>query len=341
MHGKDLLSAGAAFGAAGDRAELRISKVCRRRCVFCCEARNLRSGGGFMPLAEACAIMKRLRSGGARHLTLLGGEPTVHPQFGRILRVARLLGYSVQVTTDGTGLADPAAAAALLPAIDELCLSVHWDGPELARAVTRLPSAFEAVERVFGNVGRHGRLKLFMCHTVICSLNARKAAGIAKYVFSRGRPGVYMLSQLIPWGSVRSSYGGLTVRLPEFARAARAAAGVIRANGARPVVSGAPFCALGPLAPFSNDLLFSPRLVLERGRSYLKENVLSVKKSAVPPLKRTRTVRCLGCALADRCAGVFKAYLDRFGDGELRPVAAAAAARILRGRPAAEGAAHG
>ncbi|MDA8132209.1 MAG: radical SAM protein [Elusimicrobia bacterium] len=332
MHGEDLLSAP---GAAGERAELRISKVCRRRCVFCCEARSLRSGGGFMPLAEACSIMKKLRSGGAGHLTLLGGEPTVHPQFGRILRIAKLLGYSVQVTTDGTGLADPAAAARLLPDIDELCLSVHWNEEGLARAVTRMPSAFSTVEKVFSNVERFGKLKLFMCHTVVCSLNSGRTADIAKYVFSRGRPGVYMMSQLIPWGNVRSSYGSLTVRLPDFARAVRSAAGTIRANGARLVVSGAPFCALGPLAPFSNDLLFSPRLVLERGRSYLKENVLSVKKSVVPPLKRTRTERCSGCALADRCAGVFGAYLDRFGDGELRPIPAAAAARILRARPAA------
>lgn len=313
---------------AGERAELRISKTCRRNCVFCCEARGMRSGAGFMPLAEAGAIMKSLRRGGTRHLTLIGGEPTIHPDFHRVTRIAKLLGFTVQVTTDGTGLAEPARAAEVLADVDELCLSVHWHAPALARAITRLPSAFAATEAAFANIARYGRLKLFMCHTVLCSRNIGGAAAVVRYALSKGRPDVYMLSQLIPWGRGRSMYGGLASTMTELARALPPVKKLLDGAGARLLVSGVPFCVLGRWGRFSNDYNFTPRLVLERGGDAARKGALSAKKTLLPPLDRVKPAKCAACLLFDRCGGAFRGYLEKYGDGELRPVTAAAAARL-------------
>lgn len=318
---------------AGDRAELRISKTCRRNCVFCCEARGMRSGAGFMPLAEAGAIMKSLKAGGTRHLTLIGGEPTIHPDFHRVTRIAKLLGFTVQVTTDGTGLAAPARAAEVLADVDELCLSVHWHTPELARTITRLPSAFADTEAAFGNIKRFGRLKLFMCHTVLCSRNIGSAGEIAAYALSKGRPGVYMLSQLIPWGRGRSLYGGLSSTMTELVRALPGVKRRLDSAGARLLVSGVPFCALGKWGKFSNDRNFTPRLVLERGGDAARKDALSAKKTLLPPLDRIKPEKCAGCRLSGVCGGAFRGYLEKYGDGELRPVTAAAAAGLLGARP--------
>lgn len=319
----------AAGGRAGERAELRISKTCRRKCVFCCEAGGMLSGARFMPLAEAVAVMKGLKKSGTRHITLIGGEPTIHPDFQRILRAAKLLGYAVQVTTDGTGLADASRARKILADIDELCLSVHWHNEELARGVTRLKSAFSDTEAAFANIRRFGSLKLFMCHTVLCSLNLAQAAGIAEYIFSKSRPDVFMLSQLIPWGRGRSLYDGLAVRMTDMARALPPVKRLLDRNGARLLVSGVPFCVLGAWSRFSNDLKFSPRVVLERGRGDGEDNVLSAKKSLFAPLNRVKPEKCGSCSLSGSCGGVFSAYLKKYGAGELRPVPKRAADKFL------------
>lgn len=317
--------------AAGLRAELRISKICRRSCIFCCEARGMRSGAGFMPLAEAGAIMKSLRRSGARHITLIGGEPTIHPDFHRITRIAKLLGFTVQVTTDGTGLADAARAAGNLADVDELCLSVHWHTPELARGITRLASAFACTEAAFANIRRLGRLKLFMCHTALCSRNIGSAPEIAGYVLSRGRPDVYMLSQLIPWGRGRSLYNRLSSSMTELAGALPAVKRKLDRAGARLLVSGVPFCALGKWGKYSNDLDFSPRVVLERGRGGGELDVLSAKQSLLPPLNRVKPEKCAACALSGICGGAFRFYLEKYGAGELCPVTKRAAGRFLAG----------
>jgi len=314
---------------AAGRAELRISKACRRKCVFCCEAKGMLSGARFMPLKEAVVIMDSLRKSGTRHITFIGGEPTIHPDFHRIVRAAKLLGHTVQVTTDGTGLADASSAAGVLADIDELCLSVHWHNEELARGVTRLNSAFSDTEAAFSNIKRFGRLKLFMCHSVVCSLNLEAAADICKYIFSKGRPGVLMLSQLAPWGRGRSSYDSLAISMTELARVFRPVKRLLDINGARLLIAGVPLCVLGKWAGFSNDLRFSPRVVLERGKGDGAEEALSAKKSLEPPLLRTKPDKCSSCSLFDACAGVFPDYLGKYGSGELRPVSARAAKKLL------------
>ena len=43
-----------------------------------------------------------------RHIQFSGGEPTLHPEFPRILRAARDLGFDhIQVATNGSRFVDP------------------------------------------------------------------------------------------------------------------------------------------------------------------------------------------------------------------------------------------
>lgn len=314
--------------SSGKRVELRISKACGRRCVFCCEARNMRSGSRFMPPAEAAAIMKRMKRDGAEHITLIGGEPTLHPDFCRIAAIAGLLGYKVQVTTDGTGLARPGFAREALKHIDELCLSVHWHNESLARRISGTDHAFSDTEAAFAAIARHGRLSLFMCHTVVCSLNIGELGGIAEYVFSMGRPDVMMVSQMMPWGRAGLGYEGLSTGMRALKRALPPLARQLKRNGARLLVSGLPFCVLGGASGVSNELNYSPRMVLERGRAGERTDVLSAKESLVPPLKRIKPPQCGPCRLFDICPGVFPAYIKKHGAGEFRPVGERLAARI-------------
>lgn len=284
----------------------------------------MRSGARFMPAAEAAAIMRGLRRRGADHLTFIGGEPTLHPDFERLLKIAKLLGFAVQVTTDGSGLADPARAARLLRCIDELCLSVHWDKPELARAVTGTASAYADTEAAFANIAKYGRLRLLMCHAVACRLNLASLRGVAAYVLSKARPDIFMVSQLSPWGRAIAGYRRLATRMPDLLRALRPVRRLVEARGARLLISGVPYCALGSWAGLSNEKDFTPRLVLERGRGDFRGEVLTAKRSDAPPLRRVKLGACARCRLAGRCTGVFGAYAEVFGAGAIKPAGAAA-----------------
>jgi len=72
------------------RLELRISNFCARRCIFCCERDNIvRANHRFMPLAQAVGILRDGRREGFGHVTFVGGEGTLHPDFCAIAGWAR------------------------------------------------------------------------------------------------------------------------------------------------------------------------------------------------------------------------------------------------------------
>ncbi|MGA9350039.1 MAG: radical SAM protein [Anaerolineae bacterium] len=86
-------------------ANLVITKFCQRHCEYCftpSEWRELISPEqGMMTLDEfdeACAF---LRGGDRPSLSLLGGEPTTHPQFPLFVDHALSAGFAVRVVTNG------------------------------------------------------------------------------------------------------------------------------------------------------------------------------------------------------------------------------------------------
>ncbi len=82
-----------------------ISKHCNRRCSFCFARQRLgrNAGGGdpFMTRENLRRIMAFLKRSGDLNLRLLGGEPTMHPEFTGIVQEAVDEGFTVHLFTNG------------------------------------------------------------------------------------------------------------------------------------------------------------------------------------------------------------------------------------------------
>lgn len=82
-----------------------ISKHCNRRCSFCFArqrlGKNAVGGAPFMSRENLRRIMTFLKSSGDTNLRLLGGEPTMHPQFTDLVQEALDEGFSVHIFTNG------------------------------------------------------------------------------------------------------------------------------------------------------------------------------------------------------------------------------------------------
>lgn len=92
---------------------LIITTTCNRKCRFCFAEQRLGRGaaGGrspFMPVAGIRAVMDLLERGGERELRLLGGEPTLHPEFIPIVEEA--IGRGFTITLFSNGLMTPEVA---------------------------------------------------------------------------------------------------------------------------------------------------------------------------------------------------------------------------------------
>src|SRR5207248_4272043 len=74
--------------------EIQLGHMCNNRCVFCVSGQRTAMREAF-PL-EAPPILEKIREGweqGNRKLTILGGEPTIQPEFMTVVRFAVELGF--------------------------------------------------------------------------------------------------------------------------------------------------------------------------------------------------------------------------------------------------------
>src|SRR5258706_10513246 len=71
---------------------LYITEACQLRCEHCYMGERL-DRALKMPYAAVMRTLITWRQMGGSKLTILGGEPTLHPDYVRIIRDARALGY--------------------------------------------------------------------------------------------------------------------------------------------------------------------------------------------------------------------------------------------------------
>lgn len=87
---------------------LIITDVCNRSCPYCFASHKVKLGEtevggnhGYISLENVSIYLDFLKKSKVKELKLLGGEPTLHPEFGRIISLGIEQGFSVTVFSNG------------------------------------------------------------------------------------------------------------------------------------------------------------------------------------------------------------------------------------------------
>jgi radical S-adenosyl methionine domain-containing protein 2 len=76
-----------------------LLKPCNARCSFCFA--TFRDVHGQLRVDDAKRLITTLRDAGGEKLTFAGGEPTLHPNLGELVRHAKEVGFVTCVVTNG------------------------------------------------------------------------------------------------------------------------------------------------------------------------------------------------------------------------------------------------
>jgi hypothetical protein len=79
-------------------ANVVLNRSCNRSCSFCFAPND---ASAVMELGELREIAEQLRAQGERTVPLVGGEPTLHPDFTEAVRLVLDLGMNVRLFTNG------------------------------------------------------------------------------------------------------------------------------------------------------------------------------------------------------------------------------------------------
>lgn len=290
---------------------------CNSHCHFCIDLnkRDLPDKSTRQIISE----MVSARDRGVEYLELIGGETTIRGDFLPIVRTAKKLGFKdVVVVTNGRMLSYPDFARRTVEAgVTDLIFSIHGHDAKLHDELTFAQGAFDELLKGIENVRALGFKRIFANCTVV-KQNMKHLPDIGRLFTRLGIHHAEFIFVDPTYGGGWSNFNGLVPRISEAAPYMRETMDVGRAWGTRDwCVRYVPLCHF---TDYLDQISEIREVKLFRTRHWAPD----FKNDDVGPSRqvagREKTARCEGCSLYDQCEGMWKEYVKRVGDEELRPV---------------------
>ncbi len=288
------------------RSLIRINGHCNMSCAFCFVDRTAPD----FPAEGIEVEIDRMFTWNKNHLVLSGGEPTLHPELPRLLSYGRSRGFlTIELQTNGVKVADLDYARTLVDAgLNKATLSLHSIDPETSDRITRLPKAFGKTLAGMHNLRRLG-VETQIAH-VLTKANYRDLPGFVRF-----------LSAEFP-----ASAGHLSICLAI-------------AQGISDLVYDWVIPSFTEIKPFvrealdhclANDIGFGgmlgqggyPPCMLDGEMKYYAAVLGHIYRSSDHDAQFHKADRCTECSFDALCVGVRKAYVECYGDEEIRPFVA-------------------
>ncbi|HOO55346.1 MAG TPA: radical SAM protein [bacterium] len=302
-----------------------ISYLCGSDCVFCCVLDKIKWFRDFgipphIPFEEIAGTLKSKREENYSYVTFTGGEPTLHPDFPKIVRLARELGYRISVNSNMSRFADPGYCRETLPYINEIVASVHGHTPELHNTITGTEKAMEKFMSAMDNIHRLDSDIYLITDTVLFTMNLPHISEMCDFLAGIPKLRHVLFSNMNIPPDATEGLRDYVATLPDIEKELPVIVEKIAVRGNRILrFYGLPFCTLKDYSGYSSDLYFEPKRVLERVKQEtgMKEREYSAPK---PTMAKKKTEKCSECIYFKTCGGFFNSYYEIYGDEHIKPI---------------------
>jgi hypothetical protein len=148
-------------GAFEDWLEVNLIDTCNGRCTWCIEQH------GWHPSFHApwLTLVDAILRSGKTNIILLGGEPTLHPDIGRIIDALRGAGRRPWVTTNGSRLT-PSWTERNLRGVFGINVSIHHYEQQKNKEITGITLRWEVLLQSIRILHECGSIVRFNCNCI-------------------------------------------------------------------------------------------------------------------------------------------------------------------------------
>ena len=317
------------------RGVLYIGYKCNIKCKFCYYAHNeAKNWEAYDECRRTASLLKSRYKLQAVDIT--GGEPTIYPHIHELLRYCNEIDLSPTLITNGQLLANEDHVQKFKESkVSDFLVSVHGYGDSY-KEITG--SRFDRLVMALDNLVKY---KIpFRTNTTITASSYKDLKKIAELAVSKG-------AKVINYISYNPSYDWATITTQDFQVKHSEVSPYIKEAldycdlvGIEANVRYMPFCMLKghedkcynfaqlPYDPgewdykgwYSTEFNCpSWKFPDEFYDNHSKENIYYIAARTQTNACYARSTKCNGCALQNLCDGLTGQYMQRFGDGELRP----------------------
>lgn len=300
--------------------EVNLNYSCNAKCLFCY---NPLDQAGFasmeMSFDQAARALYSGRKEGCWIACLIGGEPTLREDLGRLAMLARKIGFEcVKIVSNGIRLADRAYVRRLAESgVNCFNISVHGHTPAIHDRLVGVPGAFKKTAKAMENARAVGK-QVGVDH-VFTKANAKTFPKYFELMLVDREINYFNMIYPHYRGIMAKNAERLRVSYTELAPHIRKAMALFTRHKlpalSRVLVNFTP-CVLPGLehimadwersSPSGSEPLFGP------GGDHRMDEMKALQK-AKPPA-------CSRCVYDKRCMGVDREYLHFYGESEFVPL---------------------
>lgn len=295
---------------------------CNNRCIFCINfyKRNLPN----KTTSQAKRDMIEARKKRADYIELIGGESTIRPDIIELIRFAKGLGFStIMMSTNGMMYSYRDFSREILKAgLNSIVFSIHGHTAKLHDSLTQVPGSYKRLRRGVENVKEvieELNLKVHIgSNTCIIKQNYKYLPQIGEYIRSLGIGNSEFIFVDPTYGAAHTYFEKLVPRISKIAPYVHKCLDIGKGDHILHWhIRYVPLCYFLDYLDQISELQEVETFHTEHlAPDFENLNVEESRKE----VGRAKTKKCQGCKLYNRCEGIWKVYLQHYGDGELRPV---------------------
>ncbi len=300
--------------------EIQLGHMCNNRCVFCVSGQRTAMREA-LPLS-ADPIVQSIReqhAAGMRKLTILGGEPTIQPEFMNIMKEAVGLGFEeIVLFTNGVKTARLSFLDEILALGGNFTFRFSFQGAnrEAHERTTKKDGSFQRLVDSLGNARLRGqRITVNMC---VVQSNYASVADFPALLLPYGASQLH-LDMVRPLDAGVRTEAEFREMIPHYPSMVPHLERMISGfpEGFDVNIGNFPYCLAPQLA----------RWIHHDGQQTMTITI-DDKDAVSKPFDKYVTKRrdklkkesCRSCVFDDQCSGVFEMYRDFYGMAELEPV---------------------
>lgn len=295
------------------RADLKTGYDCNSNCLFCVIGDKLFSGD--RSTAECVAELRESRKT-CEDVVFTGAEVTIRPDFLKLVRAAKRLGYrNIQIQTNGRMLAyAEMCERAVAAGANEFSPSIHAPVAKVHDALTRSRGSFVQVVEAIKHLKRLGQR--IVTNTVVCKQNAHCLPELATLLIELGVD-QFQLAFPHPTGHADRYFDQVMMPVSEARGFVHQALRRGLAHAVSCMAEAMPFCQMQGFEQQVAELHIPPTEIVYDG--YVVPDYFDDRMNRA----KVRFEQCADCRFEPICEGPWREYPARLGDAEFQPVAGA------------------
>lgn len=278
-----------------------LTTLCNNQCKNCLLEGNLKREHNDLAQIRG-QLIKGIEESYERAI-ILGGEPTIHPNFLKIIRLAKEIGYkNITILSNGRMFSYMGFLKETIDAgANEIVVSIYSNNPDTHDSITCVKGSFDQTLNALMNMKKLNYPRIV--GTVVTKQNYQDLPQLSNMLAGIGVIN-HQFEFIRPVGKAQDNYSVMVPRIKEVARYLEEAIKIDIENKINVRIESVPPCIMEEYSPYINT-------IKEESINQISEEDI---KDHIKPKD------CQACRYDKVCVGIWKEYAEREGFEEFIPV---------------------